>query len=976
MVSEYFENIDPEAQILNGDNCKYYTSTQYNSSYFSNSFKQSLINFNIRSFHANLEKFECFLSTLASEFDFISLSETWNNEQNIDLCHIENYVGFHTLRGANCRGGGVSIFCLKKYNVEKIDSLSFCNDTIESCAVKVSANNKTLLIICVYRPHRNPIDLFTETVNDILQSPIVRSCDTTLIVGDMNINLLDESGSVQNFMAQLNSLNFLPTITIPTRFSPNDSSVPTLLDHILINRLDKFTSGVLNIDLTDHCPSFIHFLDSDGEAERIQKQKVVFRPIFQRGKENLEAKLNSTNWDSLINNDTELSWNRFITYINESYCGCFPKKVKYILNKKRDKPWINNNLKELLKQKSEYFGLFRLGLISRTTNNRFKNRVNGMVQKSRKNYYKNIFENCSRNLKKTWKCINELMCRSNRKNEIKDMVFDGVSYGSSLGIAEKFNEFFINIAKKLDNELPPNNADPLLSLPSPLPNSFHLFDISEGECRKLIRNLKIVSTDLNTMPVKLFKEYSNYFVYPLCKLINLSYASGVFPSKLKIARVTPIFKSGDRKNPSNYRPIANLSYISKILERSLHNRIAKFSNKYSILTNSQYGFRKHFSTVDAILDLSESIYNSIDNNMFHTSVFIDLRKAFDTVNHDFLLNKLISYGVRGTPGKLIKSFLSDRYQYVEIDSYCSTHQRLDIGVPQGSILGPLLFLFYINDIQYACRSSKAVLFADDTVISSNSHDYNDLVSKLNTDLDSLYKWTLCNRLSINVSKTSIICFTTKKFPPVRNSFALNNCVLGLDHDCRYLGVILDNEISFKPHIDQLVKKISRSTGIFYRIKDFLSPPARINFYYSFFYPYLAYCIAIWGGTYQTYLKNLIIQQKRIVRLITNSNFRQPTTKLFHELGLLKLHDIYKFSLGVIMYKNIKSGHFQCAHSLNTRSRHLAVPEFHRLSLTQHAFSFSGPSMWNEIPLEIRTSSSLRVFKQSLKKYFISLYEAE
>ena len=576
-----------------------------------------------------------------------------------------------------------------------------------------------------------------------------------------------------------------------------------------------------------------------------------------------------------------------------------------------------------------------------------------------------------KDIKKSWQVMNKLLGRVKSNQDIREVVFDGNSCTDIGEIAENFNDFFVNIAENLDNNLPNSNVSPTHYLTENFPDSFYLFPPTNDEILKLISLLKLTKTNINTIPVAIFKRIGIFIICPLVKLIGLSFMSGKFPDILKIARVTPIFKSGAHNLPSNYRPIVSLPFISKILERCIFNRMISFSNKFSLLSNNQFGFRKHLSTSDALYQLSENIYDSLNRRNHHSSVLIDLKKAFDTVNHQVLINKMFYYGFRGIVNNLLKSYLENRVQYVQMSVNKSTTKCITIGVPQGSILGPLLFLFYVNDLPKLSSNSKMTLFADDTIISVSKPNYEELVSCLSRELFLIKSWTNSNRLSINVTKTQAIKFSNIPMTINGNEprISIDGSFLDLVTSCRYLGVELDNKLTFAGHIKTITSKIAKSTGIFYRIKNLLPLKARIDFYYSFVYPYLSYCILVWGGTYPTNLQNLIIQQKKFIRLLNDSPYGCHTSPIFHKLGILKFDDVYKYHMGMYMYVN--HGKYSCMHDMNTRNSKLAVPKFHRLTQTQHAISFKGPHIWNSIPGEIQNLKTIKKFK--LKDHLINFY---
>ena len=531
----------------------------------------------------------------------------------------------------------------------------------------------------------------------------------------------------------------------------------------------------------------------------------------------------------------------------------------------------------------------------------------------------------------------------------------------------------VNILQILDSLLASTHESPCKYVKrNPSSNSFFLFSISPNSCAVLIAKLKNTKTDINTMPVKIFSSLHDILSVPVSKLMNASFSLGVFPHSLKKARLTPVHKRGNKQDPSNYRPISSLPYLSKIFERYVTNQLISFFAKYNLLSKNQFGFQRNISTTDALIKLTESIYKSLNNKQHHISILIDLKKAFDTMNHQIILKKLDLYGIRGLPRLWIESYLSDRLMFVGVSKATSDTHVSNIGIPQGSIIGPLLFLIFINDLPNVSDKFDTCLFADDTTLSISNSNSTVLIDSTNLELEKINKWTLANRLTINVEKTELIVFSNRYFDKTSNHISLDNKLLTYSTCCKFLGVCIDSDLTFSQHIRHVVGKLSRGAGILYNIRDSLTTPARISYYYGFLYPYISCNVVIWASTGTSHLQPLIKQQKRIVRTMTNAKVDDHTSPLFRRLGLLTVIDVFKFQLLVQMYKANK-GDYKVSHQLNTRNRNILQPSFHRLTKTQHAFSHIGPSEWNKLPLILKESENIKLFKKKLKKFFIDQY---
>ena len=430
-----------------------------------------------------------------------------------------------------------------------------------------------------------------------------------------------------------------------------------------------------------------------------------------------------------------------------------------------------------------------------------------------------------------------------------------------------------------------------------------------------------------------FEQYSPLLLQfllkndPITLLTENSIRKGIFPNELKIARITPIHKEGPFTEPSNFRPISSLSYLSKIYEKFFYTRLIKFCNKYSIISPRQFGFQRGVSTSDALISLTEDIYSAINNKLHFLAAIIDVKKAFDCVNHSILLSKIERYGVKGIPLDWIKSYLSDRQCYVEVGPYKSRINTFNIGVPQGSILGPLLFLLYVNNLPKFSTSLHTQLFADDTIVFNTGTDIDTLTASTNTELTKLNDWTLANKLTIHAGKTKLLVVSNRLTSNVSISIKIIDSVIAPTNCCKYLGVHLDNKMTFSNHIKHVNVKISRHTGILYKIRENIPLKARLDYYYAYIFPYLSYNIIIWGSAFPTHLNQLIIQQKRTIRTIANAGFRDHTDPLFRRFKILKLQDIYHFQLGTYMFHARSRGEYPTPNSNTEHDVSYAGPKF-------------------------------------------------
>ena len=973
--------IDPDDQFFNEvygglkveNESKYYSVENYNSA-FDNSFVHfDVMTFNIRSYNKNVDSFMSVLECLYKSPEILVLTETWLTIDDQSTCSVEGYNEFHTVRHAG-RGGGVSVLCADILNARLIPHLSVSNLTIETCVVHTVLKNQNLVVFAVYRPHSDSIENFNGTLLAMLHDQVLKG-KQVMLIGDINVDLLKcDSNYISAFVDTMQSVGFLPVITKATRFPPGDShGAPSLLDHIWINRFDRYVAGIISIDNTDHCPAFIKFpmlIAADN------KVKLSFRTHKVEQIEQFKNIVHSIVADIDFLADGNSNTSRLVHDLNKAYIRCFPVKVKFVSKKRIQKQWITPGILKSIKTKSRYFKLCKLGLISEQLNRKYKNCLNSVIRQAKRNYFINSFNSNQSDIKKTWSVIKQLLAKKSKANSVKSLIVNDTEITESSEIAEHFNNYFTEIAQTLDNQLPTTDQSPYLTVINNNLSSAFFRPTTTLEINNIIINLKNKSSKLNEMPVWLFKDLRSVLAEPISKLINSSISSGVFPDCLKCARVVPIYKKGETTNMSNYRPIAILPTLSKIFEKTISTRLLNFLEKSNIIIPRQFGFLRGRSTADSFLSLMEYIYEGLNNKKHSIGIFIDLTKAFDTVKHDVLLGKLERYGVRGLPLQWLTSYLRDRRQYVTFNGCSSSERIINVAVPQGSILGPLLFLVYINDMPNASSSLLSVLYADDTTLLASDSNYRDLVRTVNEELPKIQNWCLANRLSISMDKTYAMIFTNKPNTITDNdNIFLNNESVKIKTNENFLGLILDDQLKFVKHIQFVCKKVSKTVGLLYSIKHYIPHKILINLYYSLVYPYFLYANLIWGGACHSHLAPLVILQKRLIRVINKAQFLAHTEPLFKHNKILKIDDLHSYILALNMYKqNMQNGEmFQTVHEYNTRGRNNAQQTFQRLTQTQQSITFAGPRAWNRLPVEIRNSASLKIFKKRVKIYYLDKY---
>jgi len=578
------------------------------------------------------------------------------------------------------------------------------------------------------------------------------------------------------------------------------------------------------------------------------------------------------NWDLVTSQCAEGRVNEaydcfFAKYIG-AYDSAFPKK----LAEKKSKaipvqPWMSPGLLKSCQKKNKLYIKYLKDptIENKTKFNIYRNKFKTIRINAERHYYAQEFCKYHNDLKMTWKLIRSAMYLDNQQQSIIEcLIINGIKVTNADQIADNFNNYFINIASELANKLRNSRGSFKEYLPPSNLNSMGLLPTSSEELLNIGLNLKKThSKGPDGIDPYIAIANISETLAPLTDIINCSLTYGIVPDQLKEAKVVPIFKKGEKDNLINYRPISVLPYFAKYLEKVMYDRLSSFITDTSILHPSQYGFQPNHSTYMALLDMEDKISKAMDNNEYAVGIFIDLAKAFDTVDHTILLDKMSNYGIRGMQLQWFHSYLLNRTQRVSCNGALSKVGLITHGVPQGSNLGPLLFLLYINDLAQISTTLHLILFADDTNIFYSNKSHTVLTEVVNRELILLSSWFLANRLTLNVDKTNFIYFKSyRKIKPVTLTLNIEQKPIIQADSVKFLGVFLDQHLSWKTHINYISQKIAKNIGIISRISHILPKSIRLSLYYTLILPYLSYCNLIWSSNYDSRLKKLVILQKK------------------------------------------------------------------------------------------------------------------
>ena len=904
------------------------------------------------------------------------LTETWFG--NYDECTIDGYKGYHNSRESR-RGGGVSLYVRNCFISSIINNFLVPSGVCEVVAANIEINsNLHVNVLGMYRPPSSSVAVsnFNNVLsNDILSS--FRGSDLVVCTGDLNINLLAETESSEDYMNVFRSKNYLPHIDKVTRINSE-----SIIDHIWSNFDFNNKSGVIKHCVTDHCAVFTSFV-IPGKTETFRK---CFRDHSQQCIDKLKIGISEflVEIDKLVFGDFDQKFCYFVDFIFSLYNLHCPIRSKVLSVKRLTKPWITNGIMRSINRKHKMFVEMRNGFVDVYEFTRYKNLLSSLIRRAKKEYFAQKFEQFSGNMKKSWRLLNGILGRSKSScsNEGGPVLKShGITLDSAIEKAECFNEYFSNVASVLDSQIPSVDVSPIEFMKARAPQSFFVKPCSVSELSSVISGFAMKGSALEEIPVFIFKSLSSIIAPYLTNLFNESIVSGIFPSCLKVARVVPIFKKNDPTSPCNYRPISTLSVISKIFEVLMHKRLVAYLNKFKIVNCNQFGFRALRGSVDAIVDIYEQIFASIEKSNHSLAILLDFSKAFDTVSHEILVNKLEHVGIRGSSLSWFRSYLGERKQFVQVGSSTSSTTDMKFGVPQGSVLGPLLFIVYINDMCYSSNLLKFVHYADDSTLFFSHCNIDELFETVEHELRSVDMWLSANRLSVNIGKTVYFVFSHEYVPPDK-SIVMRGLSLERVESREFLGIIMENGVDFKEQIDQVCRKLSRNAGIMFRISSVVPTSVLRKVYFAIFYPFLCYAVAVWGGSGAVNCAKVTRVHRRAVKLLGSIG----GCDYLSSHSLLSFSSIHKYFVLLKLFRAIHhENHESLTKELNVlrpthnfHTRFDSVINFnvpmHRKASTNRSFLYRGISLWNRLPNRLKECSSFLLFKRELKKHLLSVQD--
>ena len=914
-----------------------------------------IITQNIRSIHKNIDGFISQLTRLTFEPDVIVLTECWLSEDKPPPT-LEMYSCYFTKKSLN-QNDGIVIYVKHEIRCTVVEPEPVGANFLQ---VSIGAD---IVILAVYRsPSFYCIDNFLNSVDSLL-----RTCKrkNIVLIGDINIDI-KQNTTDRNSSPYLNltaELGLLPGHTFPTRIN-------NCLDHIMIKTSLPARIVVMESTVTDHDSVLLSLSYKRKQLKSHQITKTDFVATIKQ--------LESIDFSFISPTaDAEQAATLFVDAVS-SAIKSNTKTITVSARKIILKPWITPGLLRCIRHRDKLHINAKKNpgnQILEKTYRRYRNFCNTLLRRLKRCHEKTILQNARSN-KETWSAIKSITGTTKQKAGADDLL--NIQENPSEAV-ETVNQHFASAGRLLaDNiSLPSGISRDNLNYTntSHTLNSMALLKPDEGEIESLIMNLKNDSAvGWDSISNKFLKMSKHIIVPVFTTIVSLCFEQGIFPRVFKRALITPVHKSGARDSVTNYRPISVLPALSKVLEKLLNRQLVGFLENNHILSNCQFGFRAGRSTDGAVSSLVEHITSCLDNKKKCVGIFIDLAKAFDTVSIPILVDKLERIGIRGTVLKIFADFLSSRQQKVKINQYVSSDAAVTCGVPQGSILGPSLFLVYINDLcQMSLHKGIFFTYADDTAIVFQGDTWDEVRHNAEEGLHMVQNWLRLNLLTLNVSKTSLVQFSNSRLKQPNCEIRIHTCKFSTNQQCscqiiaktstvRYLGVLLDEKVTWQPHIGMITARVRKLIWVFKNLRHVANLELLRSVYYALAQSVIGYCIGVWGGACKTHIIQLERAQRSLLKTMTFKPYRFPTKTLFEICKVLTVRQLFIYN--IITHKHASTPYDSKKFSnkrkiisvINSVRCHTALGRRQKVFLSVHLYNKLN-NILNFYPLSLRECQS-------------------
>ena len=942
-----------------------------------------IVSVNIRSLYSSLNE----LSVRFKEFDIICCCETWlNSTFTNQMIQIEGFEIFRLDReyGNICnkeqklkRGGGLIVYIKKNLSdfAQIIPNSSQISGSVEQLWIKiVKPNIRNLLLGVIYRPPSGKVTDAIEELSTSLKGILDSFRGEIAIMGDFNVNYsLRHTPAFKALKNFERNFNLDQIIKAPTRIVKNSK---THLDLIFTNMEHIISSGVLDFALSDHLPIFL--------IRKKQKTKPSYAHTRGRSynyyrKDNFQDDIKchprwKSFWDLEENKPDEM-WDVMLEIITE--VSDFHAPLKDMKVREDTPPWITKDLISEVNQKDFLFKKAKKlpSEANWETFRRKKNEVKRLLATAKEEFVKNKLEEHEANPRKFWRTINEVSGIGKNKSSKKctKIIDQDERVYEKQEAADFLNNYYSNIGPNLAKAHKKKWDKRKCNIETT--SSFSFQWVTEIEVKHLIKEIKISkSSAIEGLSTRLLKDAFEVLSFELTYLYNSCLQFGIFPKDWGLSKITPIPKTSHHStDPNDWRPISQICLPSKLLEKIIHQQLYHYLDVNNILSPHQYGFRKGLCTSIAIFDVLKNLHENWNEKNFSGCIFIDFSRAFDTIDHQILAEKLALYGLDNTSQKFMSEYMSCRKHSTAVNGCISSDTPVTYGTAQGSILGPLIFILYVNDIFSSINQDSSIfMYADDTLILCKSDNINEVTSKAKVTLEKIMQWCEVNKLSINYKKTKYMVVKHTKVP-TEPCLEVNGLKINTVQQYEYLGMLLDDKLAMNEYADAMWKKANSKVGILARIRRFISDNTAAKIYKTMIRPHLDYIDFVIDSSSADRVKRLDTLQNKALRRIEYCPIKENRLDysiLQKKYNIEELRLRRKRNLVKIIHARsplLESIDTEC-HSIDLRSSNKVKikMDYTAKSRVFNSPLYRGARLWDMLPADLQKEKDKYVFKKKLR----------
>lgn len=978
------------------------------------SYPISLIYMNIRSLRKNFTLLLAGIHKIINKIHLIILVETNITDNENRFFQINGYRSIFLNREG--RGGGIAVYIRDDiyHNTTPLNTVSF-----ETIQVDINIKNKIITLFPIYRPPSQNVTTFVTELDTIINN--VHEKQQLIIVGDMNVDILKENITTTKYLDMLMS-NGLHCLVNETTREDDNNNTQTCIDHLFVrNRVSQTQphAAVVATTISDHYSLFA-CMEVEVNAKEKNKQSVQGSENVNttlQGREISSFKVNThireTEWNTMARQGegTDDIFNNIVKRFDDIYDKS--KSVKKVKRKKVSNPWMSVYLVKCCEIRDKLRKKWQKNKCIKKNENEFKyfsNNLNKKLIYAKNSYRKNKFIQFRNNIRATWQLINEILGKTS--NSVDETIKINFKNQNVENVCENFAKQFKDNVKNIIHMC---DIITLKHERNTVSNTIYMSVTDEEEIFNIIKQLNVQKgAGIDHIRAKDVKNNAQYLTPIITQLVNSSLTDAVVPNLLKTSLIRPIYKSGCKSEYNNYRPISILPVLEKVLEEVISRRLNSFLIKYKVINENQFGFQKNKNINQLLGKFSNYVNKCLSNNMHCLALFIDFSKAFDTLSHKKLIEILERNGIRGHCLNWIKNYLTCRKYRVKIENNLSQEINIDHGVPQGSKLGPTLYLIYANEMLSVLRNSTAFAYADDTAVLVSSRDLNSAVTYMQQELNVITKWCHDNCLVINATKTKIIHFKPPHFKhnDIKIKFHDYECIhnarthnemnndscstfIELVNTYKYLGVNLDHNFKWKIHIQDLHKKLRKTAFALYHLGNCSTFEVLKQAYLSLAESYLRHGITAWGSA--THCRLLQQSQNRLLKILwknkqnsannnsiihTNSNLRTNqhnertivnANNLPKQLQILNIKNLYYSTLASeFLEDNTYLQKIDHTHYTRMRAEgRYKVPQY-KNNYGRNTLEVNMPIIANMMPISILNIRNKCIRKKHIKMYLLEL----